>query len=227
MLFILAPLIFASYFGILGIAVSLYPDSYDWRYASISKLLYPRNNPQFHYIATVSIAASSVLMLPFAGYIRRRLRGAAPTTATLAAALLFVGCICLTFAGLINSHPAVGKSPLPKLHETLARISVIGIAAGMVIFNACATKAYFQNKPGPTRPPRNLVVSWNLLTLPVLPIVVVWLLIRIYLKYSGPTHHAIVTSPAWNLGFWEWIGSAFIFLFLLCAALFLSQNNSD
>jgi hypothetical protein len=58
----------------------------------------------------------------------------------------------------------------------------------------------------------------------VLPITVTWLLIRLYLKLSGPTHHAIVHSLAWNLGFWEWIGSALIFLFLLCAALFLPQN---
>ena len=89
MLFVLVPLILASHFGILVVAVWLYPKSYDWRYTSISQLLYPRNNPEFHAIASVSVALSGVLMLPFAGYIRRRLRGAAPTAATAGAALFF------------------------------------------------------------------------------------------------------------------------------------------
>jgi len=175
-------------------------------------------------IATVSIALSSVLMLPFPGYVRRRLRPAAPRTATLAAVLLFLGCICLTFAGLITSHPVLGKSPLPRLHDILARVSVIAIAAGMLLFNAIATTARLRKKPVQPLPSRSLLVAWNLLTLPVLPITVTWLLIRLYLKLSGHTHHAIVHSLAWNLGFWEWIGSALIFLFLLAAALFLPQN---
>jgi len=227
MLFVLVPLILASHFGILVVAVWLYPKSYDWRYTSISQLLYPRNNPEFHAMASVSVALSGVLMLPFAGYIRRRLRGAAPTAATAGAVLFFAGCICLTLSGLIVSHPAQGTSPFPKLHETLARISVIGIGTGILVFNACATRGYFQATPGQPLRRRRLLVSWNLLTLPAIPIVVTWLVIRICLKKSGPTHHAIATSAAWHLGFWEWIGSAAIVLFLVCAALFLPRNNSE
>jgi hypothetical protein len=227
MLFVLVPLIFASYFGTLGVAVLLYPDSYDWRYNSISRLLYPRNNPQFHYIATISIAASGALMAPFAGYIRRRLRGPTPTATTVGAVLFFTGCICLTLSGLISSHPEHGTSPFPKLHETLARISVIGMGVGMVVFNACATKGHFQAKPGNTPHRRSLLVSWNLLMLPAVLITVTWLVIRVFFKRSGAAHHAIVTSAVWNLGFWEWIGSVVGFLFLVCAALFLPQNNSE
>ncbi len=130
MLLVLLPLILISYFGILGLAVWLYPEPYDWRYLSISKLLYPRTNPEFHYIASTSVAVSGVLMIPFAGYIRRRLSGAAPTAAIVGAVVFFGGCICLTLAGLIASHPAHGTSRLPKLHEILARFSVIGIGVG-------------------------------------------------------------------------------------------------
>lgn len=227
MLFILVPLILASHFGILGIAMWFYPDPYDWRYVSISKLLYPRNNPQFHAIATISIALSGVLMLPFAGYIRRRFRSAAPTATTLGATLYFVGCICLTLSGLIPSHPAQGTSPFPKLHETLARLSVIGIGFGILVFNACATYAYFRRKPIQTPRRLRLLISWNLLTLPAVPIFLTWLVIRIHRKLSGPIHHVPATSNIWHLGFWEWIGSAVIFLFLVCAALFLPESNPD
>lgn len=227
MLFALVPLILASHFGILAIAVWFYPDPYDWRYLSISKLLYPRNNPQFHAIAAVSIAVSGILMLPFAGYIRRRLRAAAPTATAVGATLFFVGCICLTLSGLIPSHPAHGTSPLPKLHETLARISLIGIGVGILVFNACAIKAHLRRKPGHTPLPLSLLLSWNLLTLPAVPIFLTWLVIRIYLKHSGPTHHALANSALWHLGFWEWIGSALIFLFLVSAASFLPETNPD
>jgi len=228
MLFGLVPLILACHFGVLGIAVLLYPDDYDWRYTSISKLLYPKNNPDFHYIATASIAVTGLLMAPFAGYIRLRLRAAAPTAARVGAALYFIGCVFLTLSGLISSHPEHGKSLLPKLHENLARISLIGIGFGMLVFNACATKGYFRAKPREPLPSRSLLLSWNLLTLPAVPIFLAWLVIRIYMKLSGPHHHhAFATSAIWKLGFWEWIGSAVIFLFLLCAALFLPQNNSE
>jgi hypothetical protein len=227
MLFILVPLILISYFGILGLAVWLYPESYDWRYISISKLLYPRNNPEFHYIASIGVALTGVLMIPFAGYIHRRLRRTAPAVATFGTLLFFGGCICLTLAGLIASHPAHGVSRLPKLHEILARISVIGIGVGTLMFTVCATRGYF--RPNTGRPPyrRGLVISWNLLTMPALLIIVAWLLIRIFLKKSAPAHHVIVTSAAWNLGFWEWIGSVAVVAFLASAALFLPENNSD
>jgi len=227
MLFVLLPLILIAHFGILGLAVWLYPEPYDWRYFSISKLLYPLTNPQFHYVASISVAVSGVLMLPFAGYIRRRLRSAAPTAATIGAVLFFAGCICLTLSGLIASHPAQGTSRLPKLHETLARISVVGIVLGILVFNACATKGYFRVKPGQMRPPLGLLVWWNLFTLPAVLIFVTWLVIRIYLKHSGSSHPAVVSSAAWHLGFWEWIGSVAIIAFLVCAAAFLPEDDSD
>ena len=227
MRFVLLPLIFASYFGILGVAVLYYPDSYDWRYLSISKLLYPLTNPEFHYIASISIAISGVLMIPFAGYISRRLRGAAPTAATVGAAVFFGGCVCLTLAGLIASHPVHGTPRLPQLHNTLARISVVGIGVGMLVFNICETKAYFRLASGkvPHRP--GLLVSWNLLTVPVVLITLTWLAIRIFVKRSTPAYHAIATSAAWKVGFWEWIGSAVVFAFLVCAVLFLPEHDTD
>jgi len=226
MLFVLLPLIFISCFGILGLAVWLYPEPYDWRYTSISKLLYPRNNPQFHYVASISLAVSGVLMLPFAGYIRRRLRGAYPKAATVGAVVFFGGCLCLTLAGLVASHPAHGTPRLPKLHEILARTSVISLGLGMVVFSACGTKGYFRAAPGNVLHRRGLLVSWNLLTLPVILITVTWLVIRVFMKRSGPALHTIVTSAAWNVGFWEWPGSVVVFAFLVCSVLFLPEHDS-
>lgn len=225
MLFVLVPLIIASYFGILGVAALLSPESYDWRYNSISQLLYARDNPEFHHIASICVAGFGVLMIPFAGYIRRRLHSAAPRAATVGAVVFFAGCICLTLAGLITSHPAHGMAHFPKLHDILARLSAISIGVGMVVFNVCGTKGYFLQKPGKPLHRRSLLISWNLLTLPGILIVVTWIVIRTYMKQSGPTYHAIVNSVAWKVGFWEWLGSPVIFLFLVCAVLFLPKKE--
>jgi hypothetical protein len=224
MLAVLLPLMLASYFGILGVAVWLTPEAYDWRYNSISRLLYPRNNPEFHLIASISIAVSGVLMIPFAGYIRRRLHGAAPRAVTVGAAIFFAGCLLLSLAGLVTSHPAAGQSPVPKLHDLLARLSVASIGVGMVVFNACGTTGYFRPPPGTLIPRRRLLVAWNLLTVPVIVGVILWAAIRLCWTKSGPAHQALVASPVWHVGFWEWIGSAIVFLFLTCAVLFLPHR---
>jgi hypothetical protein len=89
MLFVLVPLSFASYFGIMGIAALLYPESYDWRFNSMTRLLYAQDNPEFHHSASLSVAVCGILMIPFAGYIRRRLHGIAPTAATIGAVAFF------------------------------------------------------------------------------------------------------------------------------------------
>jgi len=73
MLWVVVPLIGIFYFGSLAVAAALVPQGYDWRTMSISKLLYPLVNPQYHFIPAVGVGVSGVLMLPFAGYIRRGL----------------------------------------------------------------------------------------------------------------------------------------------------------
>lgn len=224
---VLLPLVFVSHFGMLALAAWLYPGAYDWRYLSISKLLYPVTNPEFHYIASIGIALTGVLMIPFAGYIHRRLHSASPKTATVGSLVFFGGCICLTLAGVIASHPAHGTARLPQLHNTLARISVIGLGLGMVLFSASATIGYFRATPGKKRHRRSLLVSWNVLTWPVILATLSWLAIRIFVKRSTPAYHAIATSAAWKVGFWEWIGSVVAFTFLICAVLFLPEHDSE
>ena len=72
LLFVLIPLIFLSYFGMLTSAIFLSPIAYDWRYSVISHLISPRNNPEFHTVPSLGIAITGLLIIPFAGYINRR-----------------------------------------------------------------------------------------------------------------------------------------------------------
>jgi hypothetical protein len=227
LLFVLFPLVVGSYFGMLTLAVVLFPGVYDWRTMSISKLLYPRLNPQFHLVAAIGIAATGLLMIPFAGYIHRRLRTASPIATTIAAALFAGGCICLIFAGLVTSHPLQGASSVPRLHERLARAAAIGVGVGIIVFDVCAIKGYFNTAPATQHYRRGLIVFWNLLTLPALLVLVLRLVMFAHLPSLDPFCQAWRGSIAWHLGFWEWVGSAAVILFLLGSAWLLPEHAGD
>jgi hypothetical protein len=227
LLFVFWPLVVTSYFGVLALAVALYPATYDWRTMSISKLLYPRNNPQFHFVAAGGIAATGLLMVPFAGYIRRRLRTQAPVGAAVGAVLFAGGCICLIFSGLISSHPLHGSSAVPKLHEQLARAAGFGIGVGLILFDACAIKGYFKPATGTKRSPPSVLVCWSLLTLPTILVLVLRLVKSAHIAALDPFYQAWQRSAAWHLGFWEWVGSAAVILFLFFAAWLLPERPAE
>src|SRR6516165_1832433 len=46
----------------------------DWRDSVISHLISPRNNSEFHSVPSFGMAITGLLLIPFVGYINRRLR---------------------------------------------------------------------------------------------------------------------------------------------------------
>lgn len=217
----------ASYFGMLALAILTFPRAFDWRYLSISQLLYPRQNPEFHAIASTGIAVTGVLMIPFAGYLQRRLRVAAPVTAKVAAFSMAVGIICLILAALISSHPLEGRSSIPKFHVNMARIAAIGIGVGLVVFAGCGVKGYFTLATGRKLYRRGLLFIWSLTILPALLVVPVWLVMLARFPWLDPVRRMLVGTVVWHLGFWEWIGSVTVFLFLGGSVWLLPEHAGD
>ncbi len=225
LLCVLLPLIGFSYFGTLAIAAWLSPQAYDWRHKAISKLLYPRNDPVLHSVASLGIASAGLLMIPFAGYMSRRLRGVSPFGAATGAAAFASGALLLVLAGLIVSHPDRGTSDFPRLHEMLARGAAAAIGAGMLMLWACALKAYFTSSATNTFQWFWLLGSWSPLTLAAILVIFLRLAAAAHFAWSNPVYLAIENPRVWHLGFWEWIGSAAVFLFLASAALFLPRHT--
>ena len=224
---VLLPLIWLSYFGTLAIAAWLSPDAYNWRHKAISRLLYPRNDPMLHSVASLGIASAGSLMIPFAGYMNRRLRGVSPFGAAAGSAAFALGALFLVLAGLIVSHPDRGTSAFPWLHEMLARGAAAAIGAGMLVLWACALKAYSTASVTNTSQWFWLLSSWSLLTLPAILIILLRLAAEARFAWSNRVYLAIENPRVWHLGFWEWIGSAAVFVFLLSAALFLPRFASE
>lgn len=194
---------------------------------SISKLLYPLYNPDFYPVASVSVVVTGLLLIPFAGYIHRRMRSGSPVIATIATAAFAGGAICMIFAGFISSHPLHGTSSLPKLHTILARAAGIGLSVGIMVFDACAVKKCFGSSNGRTPYKRSLLILWNLTTLPSLLVVSLWLLKYAHLHWLDQFYRTLHGTAAWHLGFWEWIGSAAVFLFLFSSALLLPEHAPE
>ena len=115
LLFVVVPLIFLSYFGTLAFAIFRFPEAYDWRDSVISHLISPRNNPEFHSVPPFGMAITGLLMIPFAGYINRRLRVASQLAANIGTVAFANGVIWLILADLIVSQRHNGTSSPPFL----------------------------------------------------------------------------------------------------------------
>jgi hypothetical protein len=229
LLFVVIPLIFLSYFGTLAFAISWSPKVYDWRYSVISHLISPRSNPGFHIVPSLGIAITGLLIIPFAGYINRRLRVASRLGANIGTVAFVNGAIWLILAGLIVSQGNHGNLSFPRLHEICARTAALGLGIGLLAFCSCALKGYFIPAKGKKLYQRRLLISWILLSLgPIFGIVFsegLLLVMRAHWQWSYQVDHMLKTSLFWQLAFWEWTGSAAVFLFLLSSALFLPEQT--
>ncbi|HEY6421506.1 MAG TPA: hypothetical protein VIX59_21115 [Candidatus Binataceae bacterium] len=213
---IFIPLILASYFGSLTLAIWMVPGPFDWRTSSMSKLLYPANSPQFHAIASVGLVMAGLLTIPFAGYIGRRLRIISPVAAEIGALAFGVGAISLILGALIVTRPV--------LHEMFARGAGVCLGLGMLAFYLCALRG-LAVPPNDRHARLRIFLAWSLIVPPALLVIVLRLLAAAHFQWSNPVYRAIENRWLWHLGFWEWIGSIAVFLFMLVAALFLPENG--
>jgi hypothetical protein len=223
-LFVVIPLIVLFFFGSLALAVTLLPQAYNWRTMSISQLLYPRVNPQFHFIPAMGIGVSSVLLLPFAGYVRRRLGSDAPVVRA-GAAFFAGGAICMILASMITSHPLHGRATVPKLHEVLGRAGGIGLGVGILMFEFYALR--HRRRAGGDWVSHRLVIWWSFITWPAVVLLIFRLIIGLHLQVLEPFTRSLKQSAAWHLGFWEWIGSVAVIAFLVVSAWLLPTVDQD
>ncbi len=218
-------LIFVSFFGTLAMAALIFPQNYDWRYRVISNLLSRRDNPQHYWLPACGIILAALLMLPFVAYLYRSLKAVSLHAARLSAGAFIAGIFALICACLVvpqHVHAVVG---IRRLHEFIARSAAGFIAIGMLTASWCARKGFRKNLLD-----GRLFWSWSLVTM--LPLAGIFLsesllvLTRLKPEWAMPIRNALRHSVFWHLGFWEWSGSAAVFLFL-CAAVFLAPSRAS
>jgi hypothetical protein len=221
---VLLVLIATSFFGVLGMAAWMFPHNYDWRYRVISNLLSPRDNPQHYWLPACGIILAAVLMLPFTAYLHRNLKEVSPHAARLSAGAFIAGIVALIGACLVvpqHVHDVLG---IRRLHEFIARSAAGFIAIGMLAACWCAWKGSTKNLLH-----GRLFWTWVLVTM--LPLAGIFfsesllVLTRLKPTWASPIRDVLRHSVFWHLGFWEWLGSAAVFVFL-CAAVFLTPSRT-
>ena len=172
---------------------------------------------------------AGLLAIPFGGYIGYRLRVASRLGANTSMASFIGGFVALILAAVFvarRSHPILG---MLGIHEILARTSAFGVGIGIIGFCWCALRGSRAPSIDGRLYPRSLALSWTILALMALLTVVGCLCSALIPKIGVPgllpPYQLLRHSPFWHLAFWEWIGSAAVFLFLTSAALLLPKEE--
>jgi hypothetical protein len=204
-------------------AARRYPAEYDWRYATISSLVYPERNPAGHVWASAGIALCGLLGLAWiAGLastpairVERRLPGWLWALA--------VGYGCMAAAAALPERLV----PIPKGHEILALTAFFCLCGGTVRLAFLVGKRSLSR--GSSRSAGATAVYAGIIAALALSPIVLAAVAQAYVSYALPTLPWVNLSwrslgvPAYlSFGFWEWVTCAVLSFYTIS----LSQLSS-
>jgi hypothetical protein len=213
-----APLGLLAFWLGMAAAARSYPSHYDWRYITISSLVYPDRNPHGYLWARAGIVLCALTGLYWtAGMIRAAQR---PPTAgwPVGIAALAVGFTCMAGCGLLPEWRLSGS----KVHDSLALAAFLGICAGVVL---ATLRALVRGRRLPERPGRSPLAArlraGLVAGVPMAPIVLA-ALAQTYVSAALPTLPWVNLSwrargvPVYlSFAFWEWVSCALFSLYLV------------
>jgi hypothetical protein len=207
-----------AFWGGMVMAGRSYPSEYDWRYITISSLVYADRNPNGYLWARGGTVLCGLAGLCWAALRARK--GKQPGVAERPTGLwaLQLGYLCMVCCAVLPGR----LLRIPKGHELLALAAFVGICVGMVqlTFTAVAGSARLGNLPGSPRLHAGIVAGVTLSP------VVLAAVAQAYVSYALPALPWV--SLAWrargvpvylSFAFWEWVGCA---VFSACM-VFLSR----
>jgi len=197
----------------LAMAAHSYPSEYDWRYMTISTLLYPDRNLQGYEWGWAGLVICGICGLY---WVRHGVRADGFATLSLAA-----GYGCMALCALVPS-PFLG---LPKPHETLAVIAFIAICAGV---SRLSFAALTRRKPPSSQTGWHRLCALAVSALPLLPVFIA----AAAQTYASHAHLPWVSlawrthgiAVYWSFAFWEWIACGIYTAFVLWLAVGISPS---
>lgn len=221
--------LFCSYFGSLWYGALHFPHPYDWRRNVISNLLSPRDNPSAYWVPSLGVALAGICMLPLAAWIDTQLNDSRrKLSCRLRRPAFLGGILCLILSAVVvpqHTHAVLG---MRHAHEALARASAIGFGAGMLCACGSASLAARRagNQAGKVRILRTL---WKVTTLlPITGALASGLVVALTRMHGAPAGVVTVlhNTVIWHLAFWEWLGSAAVFIFF-ASGVWMLGGRSD
>jgi hypothetical protein len=201
----MAPLGVLAFWAGLWIAARRYPTEYDWRYMSISNLLYPDRNPDGYQWAWGGLTLCALGGLCWTTALFRERSSGGTGRRPIGIWALLVGYVCMVCA-LVPERVL----QVPKGHEILALMAFFGQCVGIVQLTFLASERSFRIRrhpfPGTPRLYAGLLAGAALL-----PILLAGLA-PAYVSYALPELRWVGLEwrsrgvPLYlSFTFWEWI----------------------
>ena len=193
-----------AFWGGMFAAVERYPSEYDWRYITISSLVYGDRNPGGYLWARAGLALCGLAGLYWMTTLTRKLRQLGAPVRPAWIWVLGVGYLSMLSCALLPD----GLVPSSRAHDLLALVAFVGVCAGLV----GATLSVVERSPRP----KPLVGSRRLYArilsgVPLSPIVLAALaqayVSRVLpgLPWVGLVWRARGVPVYLSFAFWEWV----------------------
>ncbi len=196
--------LFAFWSGLL-MAVHLYPSEYDWRYMTMSNLVYPERNPAGHFWASAGIVLCGLSGLYWARILARRAVQAGEGGSSAVIAMLRLGFFSMVCCALLPER----LWPMPKGHEFLALSAFLCLCAAIVLHTFRTVEHYLARRMGTSAKAARRYAGLAA-ALPLTPLLLASLAqtyvsrMRPELPWVGLAWRDIRVPLYLSFAFWEW-----------------------
>jgi len=209
-----APLGTLAFWTGMVIAGRSYPSEYDWRYITISSLVYAERNPGGFLWARSGILLCGLAGLYWTAILVRRYKELGAAEGPIGISALGLGYLCMTCCALLPE----GMSRVPRGHDVLALVAFFGVCIGtaLLTFTAVERHTRVRNLPGSPR-----LYAAVLAGFAFFPIVLA-AVAQAYVSHALPTLPWVSLVwrargvPAYlSFAFWEWVTCAVFSLYMV------------
>ncbi len=200
--------LFAFWSGLL-LAGHLYPTEYDWRYMTMSNLVYPERNPAGHVWASGGIVVCGLCGLYWTTILARRANQAGERRFPFGVSSLRLGFFSMACCALLPER----LWPVPKGHEFLALTAFLCLCIGMVYCTFRTVQHYVLRQEGSDTGAARLYAGLAAAA-PLLPILLA-ALAQAYvsrmlpeLPWVGLAWRELGVPLYLSFAFWEWVACA-------------------
>ena len=201
-----APLGVLAFWCGLWIAEQLYPSEYDWRYMTISSLLYPERNPDGYRWAWGGVALCGLGGLCWVAALIRMRRRSNAANWPVGIWALGLGYICMVCCALLPAR----FLHISRSHDILALAAFLGLCIGTVHLTYCAVDQRLQRRAR-TFPGRPWIYAGVIAGAALFPILLVSIT-QAYVSRTLPQLPWVGLEwrrqgvPAYlSFAFWEWV----------------------
>lgn len=224
-----APVGLLAFWGGMWMAARRYPSEFDWRYMTISSLVYPDRNPAGHQWASAGIFLCGLCGLCCAALLARGRHVGAGGKRPVGVPALAVGGFCMALSAWLPER----LLPVPKGHELLALTAFFSLSISIVQMTFQAAEPSLRRWTGGAacrvRAYASIVAGAALAPILLTAIAVAYVAhARPELKWVSLSWRALGVPVYLSFAFWEWATCAIFSAYVagLCLAALARARHS-